>query len=69
MVFLKPRMISPPGRLASTLGFSVAAGYMAGGLKGWTLLRHGYDQVSVVTGSDLADAERRYLESTGPSAP
>ena len=55
------------GQAAVGLGLAAAFGTVAAGLRGWTLERNGYVSASVVTGGNLADAERRYLDSTGPS--
>ena len=55
------------GQVAVGLGLAAAFGTVAAGLQGWTLERNGYVSASVVTGSNLADAERRYLDSAGPS--
>ncbi len=55
------------GQSAVGLGLAAAFGVTAAGLRGWTLERNGYVAASVVTGRTLADAERRYLDSTDPS--
>jgi Protein of unknown function (DUF2628) len=47
---------------AISVGFAVLLGVVANDIKRWTLFRHGYLQVAVVTGDDRDSAERRFWD-------
>ena len=51
-----------PTKVVVSLAFAVLLGVFANDLKRWTLFRHGYLQVAVVTGSDRNSAERRFWD-------
>jgi hypothetical protein len=53
----------PTVQLATNLGYSVIVGFLANDLRRWTLERHDYDLVSVVSGTGNDDAVRRFLNS------
>jgi hypothetical protein len=53
---------SPTIQLATNLGCSVIIGFLANDLRRWTLERHDYDLVSVVSGTGIDDASRRFLD-------
>jgi Protein of unknown function (DUF2628) len=47
---------------ALSLGLAVLIGIFANDLKRWTLFRHNYLEVAVVTGSNIDAAERRFWD-------
>jgi hypothetical protein len=49
-------------QVAVSLGFAVLLGAIGNDIKRWTLFRHGYLQVAVVTGDDRDSAERRFWD-------
>ncbi len=51
----------PTPGLALTLGFGLIIGYIGDDLWRWTLHRRGYEEIGVVGGNDLAEAEMNAL--------